>query len=94
MVSCYFKLSTMRLSFGQWFKLRRDMVGLTQTQIAKAVGVRPQTVSNWEQEVSNPSLNPEQTLILCSLLQVSLKDLVQGYKGEMVITGKSDNDNP
>lgn len=91
MLRYYFEVSVMRLSFAQWFKLRRDIMGLTQTQIAKAVGVRPQTVSNWEKEVSIPSLNPEQTLILCSLLEISLKDLVQGFKGEMVLTGSEDN---
>ena len=75
----------MRLSFAQWFKLRRDVIGLTQTEIAKKIGVRPQTVSNWEQGVSSPSLNPEQVMILCSILQVGLKDLVQAFKGEMVV---------
>ena len=85
------KPSTMRLSFSQWFKLRRDIVGLTQTEIAKKIGVRPQTVSNWEKGVSIPSLNPEQTLILCSLLEVSLQDLVQGFKGEMIIAQREEN---
>jgi len=80
----------MRLSFAQWFKLRRDFIGLTQTEIAKQIGVRPQTVSNWEQGVSSPSLNPEKVMILCSILKVSLKDLVQAFKGEMVVGSSSE----
>ena len=79
------KSFVMKLSFAQWFKLRRDIVGVTQAQIAKALGVRPQTVSNWEKGVSNPSLNPQQTLQLCSMLKISLDDLARGFMGEISV---------
>ncbi|WP_036487195.1 helix-turn-helix transcriptional regulator [Myxosarcina sp. GI1] len=75
----------MKLSFAQWFKLRRDLADVTQAQVAKVLNVRPQTVSNWEKGVSKPSLNPEQTLKLCSILKISLEDLVKGFRGEVSI---------
>jgi transcriptional regulator with XRE-family HTH domain len=75
----------MKLSFPQWFKLRRDMADLTQAQIAEQLGIRPQTVSNWEKGVSIPSLNPDQTLKLCILLKVNLEELARGFRGEVGI---------
>lgn len=75
----------MKLTFSQWLKVRRDIADVTQTQIAKALGVRPQTISNWEKGLSKPSLNPEQTQSLCAILKVNLDELVKGFKGEVQI---------
>lgn len=75
----------MQLNFAQWLKLRRVLVELTQAQIATELGIRPQTVSNWEKGLAVPSLNPEQTLKLCRLLKVTLEDLVRGFRGEFSI---------
>ncbi len=85
MVTTLIKSSIMKLSFAQWFKLRRNLVDVTQAQIAKALDVRPQTVSNWEKGVSQPSLNPEQTLKLCSILKINLEDLAKGFRGEVSV---------
>ncbi|MGL5942339.1 MAG: helix-turn-helix transcriptional regulator [Waterburya sp.] len=86
MVTTLIKKSfVMKLSFAQWFKLRRDIVGVTQAQIAKALGIRPQTVSNWEKGVSNPSLDPQQTFQLCSILKISLDELARGFRGEISV---------
>lgn len=85
MVTTLIMSSVMKLSFAQWFKLRRNVADVTQAQIAKALNVRPQTVSNWEKGVSIPSLNPEQTLKLCSILKISLEDLVKGFRGEFLV---------
>ena len=76
----------MKLSFAQWFKLRRDIVGVSQAQIAKELKMTPQAVSNWEKGVSTPSLNPEQTLKLCLVLDVTLEELVKGFKEEITIS--------
>ena len=46
-----------KLSFSQWFKLRRDIANLTQAQIAKRLGVKPTTISNWEKGVSKSRPN-------------------------------------
>lgn len=85
METTYIKSFSMKLSFPQWFRLRRDMADLTQAQIAKQLGVKPQAVSNWENGVSIPRLNPEQTLKLCILLKVTLEELVRGFRGEVSI---------
>ncbi|MGL5074490.1 MAG: helix-turn-helix transcriptional regulator [Waterburya sp.] len=53
--------------------------------MANELGVRPQAVSNWEKGVSIPKLNPEQTLRLCSILKISLDELVKGFKAEVTI---------
>lgn len=50
-------------------------VSLTQRQLAKAVGITVQTISNWEQGVSPVTLSPRQALTLCQTLQCSLDDL-------------------
>ncbi len=85
MVSASIKLTSMKLTFAQWLKLRRDIVQVTQADIAKALDIRPQTISNWEKGVSPPSLNPEQTQKLCLILDITLDDLVKGFKGQVGI---------
>lgn len=85
MVTISIQSLTMKLLFAQWFRLRRELAGVTQAQVAKTLSVRPQTVSNWEKGVSIPSLNPEQTLQLCSILNISLEELVRGFRGEVTL---------
>jgi len=75
----------MKLSFARWLKLQRDIAGVTQAQIATALEIRPQTVSNWEKGISVPSLNPEQTRKLCLILKIELEDLAKGFRGEVTI---------
>ena len=85
METTYIQSFPMKLSFPQWFRLRRDMADLTQAQMAKDLGVKPQAVSNWENGVSIPRLNPDQTLKLCRLLKVNLEELARGFRGEVGI---------
>jgi len=75
----------MQLTFAQWLKMRRVLVNLTQVQIATELGIRPQTISNWEKGLAVPNLNPEQTLKLCRLLKVTLEEMVRGFRGEVSI---------
>ena len=75
----------MKLTFSQWLKVRRDIAKISQTDIAKRLGIRPQTVSNWENGISKPSLNPEQTQQLCEILKVHLDELVKAFKEEVEI---------
>ncbi len=79
----FIKLPVMKLSFGQWLKLRRDVVNISQAKIADSLGVRAQTISNWEKGVSKPNLTPDQTQILCSELNVSFEELVKAYREEV-----------
>ena len=75
----------MKLKFSQWLKLRREMLDLTQMDVAKVLNIRPSTVSNWEKNVSKPNLNPDQTQNLCKLLQVDLSELSKAYREELEI---------
>lgn len=63
------------MSAGERLMNLRKRLALTQRQVAQAVGVTDQTVSNWEQGVYKPRLTPTQTLALCQVLQCSLEEL-------------------
>jgi transcriptional regulator with XRE-family HTH domain len=68
-------VSEVKLKFHQWFLLRRKELGLTQDQIADALGVSGQTVSNWENARSVPTLRIEQIKIFCQLLHCTLDEI-------------------
>ena len=53
----------------------RKRLGLTQKQVADAVGVTDQTVSNWEAGRFEPRLTISQMQALCRILQCSLDEL-------------------
>lgn len=54
-----------------WFiRMRRDL-GLTQEDVATALGVTPRTVINWENGHHEPRLTVEQFIKLCELLGVT-----------------------
>jgi DNA-binding XRE family transcriptional regulator len=57
------------------FMNRRKELGLTQRQIAEAVGVTVQTVSNWETGLYIPKLTLEQADRLCQILQSDIKEV-------------------
>jgi len=58
-------------------KQRREALGLSQTDVANAVGVTPQAVSNWERRDSE-YIRPKHLLALARVLEVSVEDLVRG----------------
>lgn len=74
-------IAPLKLSFGQWLKLMRDRLDISQAKIAAIVGVKTQTISNWENGKSIPSLTPEQTEKLCELLDVNLATLAKAFRG-------------
>lgn len=51
----------------------RKKQGITQTELAKRIGVAPSTVTQWETGARNPSVN--QVPLLASALECSLDDL-------------------
>lgn len=53
----------------------RKRLKLTQKQVADAVGVTDQTVSNWEAGRFEPRLTISQIQALCRVLQCSLDEL-------------------
>ncbi len=77
------KKKTVKLSFAQWLRLKRDILNLTQAQLAKKIGVKPSTISSWEKKVNDPGLDPEQTRQMCIALDVSLADLAKAFRGEV-----------
>jgi len=70
------------MSSGQKIMNLRKRLNLTQRQVAHAIGVTDQTVSNWEQGVYSPRLTPAQTLALCRVLGCSLEELVAATSEE------------
>ena len=61
------------------FMNRRKELGLTQRQIAEAVGVTVQTVSNWETGLYSPKLTLDQAERLCQILQSDIKQVKQMF---------------
>jgi transcriptional regulator with XRE-family HTH domain len=55
----------------------REQAGLTQRQLAEALGVTITTISNWERGVKEPNLNFAQVKRVTEVLQCSLDDLVE-----------------
>ncbi len=58
----------------------RERVGLTQRQLADALGVTITTISNWERGVKEPNLNFAQVKRMTEILRCSLDDLVEATK--------------
>lgn len=77
------KTPAVQLTFPEWFKIMRGRSGLSQAAIAQKIGVKPQTVSNWERGESIPSLDPDQTLKLCVLLDTDLQTFAKAFRGEI-----------
>lgn len=75
----------LKITFGEWLRFKRGQTGLSQSKIAETVKVKTQTLYNWENGKSVPSLNPEQTRVLCKLLSVSLDTLAKAFRGEIEI---------
>ncbi|MGG6295266.1 helix-turn-helix transcriptional regulator [Leptolyngbya sp. AN02str] len=63
------------MSSGNEFMRLREKLGLTQRQVAEAIGVTDQTVSNWERGVYAPKLTPRQTAKLCQTLSLTVQEL-------------------
>ena len=79
MLAAVAQKSPVELSFSEWFKVTRTRAKVTQVQAAQEVGVKPQTISNWENGVSVPSLDPSQTFRLCKLLGVELAEMAKAF---------------
>lgn len=43
-------------NIGSFLREKREERGLSQTEVAEALGVKPQFVSNWERGMSSPPL--------------------------------------
>lgn len=74
----------------------RIEAGLTQRDIAAALGVSEQTVRNWEQGKHDPRLTIPQVKKLCRLLKKSLDELPDSFgpTGMVRITPESTGNYP
>jgi transcriptional regulator with XRE-family HTH domain len=57
----------------------RERVGLTQLQVAVALGKTPGTISNWERRAKTPELTLAEVQQLAELYECSVSDLVQAF---------------
>lgn len=62
------------------FKMLRQKVSLSQEQLGELLGVTRQTISEWENGKSMPTLNPLEMQKLCHLLNCSLSELVEALE--------------
>ncbi|GET37611.1 helix-turn-helix transcriptional regulator [Microseira wollei] len=60
-------------SLGEKLKQRRELLNVTQRQIALELGVTVTTVQNWEAGRYIPKLSPNQMKALCELLNFTPK---------------------
>ncbi|AFY48529.1 putative transcriptional regulator [Nostoc sp. PCC 7524] len=70
------------MTSGESFMTLRESLGLTQRQIAEAVGVTDQTVSNWERGVHTPRLTLRQTIKLCKITRSTVENLADLFEPE------------
>lgn len=75
-------------TFGDRVAGARDAMGMTQTQLARRLGVKKVTVIGWEQDVSEPRAN--KLSMMAGLLNVSIKWLLTG-EGEGVDTPEEED---
>ena len=57
-------------TFGDRLAAARDHAGMTQSDLAKRLGVKPETLRNWEQDLSEPRAN--RLSMIAGLLNVSI----------------------
>jgi transcriptional regulator with XRE-family HTH domain len=63
------------MTLGQKLRERRESLGLTRLQIAKACDVVESTVINWETDRHVPKLYTIQMKALCDILNFTLEEL-------------------
>ncbi len=67
------------MTFSDWLLFQRRKKGIRQDDLAKAIGVSPQTISAWQTGRNIPRLNPRQTKILCEELGCTLDELAEAF---------------
>ncbi|ARE41505.1 DNA-binding protein, putative [Rhodovulum sp. P5] len=64
-------------TFGDRVAGAREALGMTQTELAKRLGVKLQTVRGWEEDISEPRANKLQ--MMAGVLNVSMMWLLNGH---------------
>ena len=79
-------------TFGDRLVLARESVGFSQAQLGRRMGVKMQTLKNWEEDRSEPRANKLQ--MLAGMLNVSMAWLMSG-RGEapqLTVNGNGGSD--
>ena len=64
------------MQLGKNLKIARQNSGYTQEEVSDILFVSQQTISNWEKEISTPSVND--LVKISNLYQVSIDTLLKG----------------
>jgi transcriptional regulator with XRE-family HTH domain/Zn-dependent peptidase ImmA (M78 family) len=75
---------------GRKIKKLREIVGKTQEEVAKALGVSKSTISKWEKGERTPSLGALEQI--CDLFQVNIDTLLSPREPEMAFRGARGED--
>lgn len=70
-----------RMELGRHIKENRARLGISQEQLAEAIFVSRQTISNWETDRTYPDV--QSLLLLSNLFEVSVDSLIKGDVEEM-----------
>ncbi len=62
-------------------RVMREQLGLTQLQLAVAIGTDPSSISRWERGAVEPNLTVLQLKKLCRLIGVSVLEELPDYLG-------------
>jgi HTH-type transcriptional regulator, cell division transcriptional repressor len=76
-------------TFGDRLALARSATGMSQAQLAHRMGIKMQTLRNWEENRSEPRANRFQ--MLAGMLNVSMAWLMSGH-GEAPVASPTQND--
>lgn len=69
------------MSFNEALKKARKAKGLTQDDVAQALGAKNTTISNWENGVSRPDVDT--LVLLCRLYEISPNDILEYYNDDL-----------
>ena len=64
------------MELARQLRSKREECGLSQDEVAKAIFVSRQTISNWENDKTYPDM--QSLLLLSQLFDTSIDDLVKG----------------
>ena len=69
------------MSFNEALKKARKAKGLTQDDVAQALGAKNTTISNWENGVSRPDVDT--LVLLCRLYEISPNNILEYYNDDL-----------
>lgn len=77
------------MELARQLRTKREERGLSQDEVAKAIFVSRQTISNWENDKTYPDM--QSLLLLSQLFDTSIDDLVKGDAARIQQTVKQDS---